>query len=254
MMEIKGEEISLSVDLERGSRITSLLWCGLEFVVQPRPSLMDWGWYAMVPWAGRVKNGLIKDKSGEQHSLPTNWEPPHAEHGFGFYSAWEKTSATSSRLQMPFPYEPAMAEQKIEVIDNSLRWTLEYTANGCEIPAWVGFHPWFARKLHRGNDAIVEFDAERMLVRGTDDIPTGEFSAPKPPPWNDAFIDVKKSPSILWPGAARVSISSNTPWWVVYTEDSEGVCIEPQSAPPDAANLHIVGAHSIEVSFTFLQA
>jgi len=35
----------------------------------------------------------------------------------------------------------------------------------------------------------------------------------------------------------RIDIESDAPWWVVYTEDSEGICIEPQSAPPDAANL-----------------
>ncbi|MSV91999.1 MAG: galactose mutarotase, partial [Actinobacteria bacterium] len=64
LLEIVGEEISLIVDLSLGSRVTSLKWHGLEFVVQPRPSLMDWGWYAMVPWAGRVKNGMINDKSG----------------------------------------------------------------------------------------------------------------------------------------------------------------------------------------------
>ena len=49
----------------------------------------------------------------------------------------------------------------------------------------------------------------------------------------------------------RVSIESDAPYWVVYNEDSEGVCIEPQTAPPDAANLGISGEHYLETLFVF---
>jgi len=254
LLEIIGDEISLIVDLEQGSRISSLTWRGLEFVVQPRPSLMDWGWYAMVPWAGRVKNGLIKDSSGREFTLPTNWEPPHAEHGYGFYSPWEKTSPTSSRFEMPSPYYPAVAQQRFELHENSLRWTLEYEANGCDIPAWLGFHPWFVRQLAIGDSAELEFEADRMLVKGSDVMPTGEYSPPKPPPWDDAFTDFKKLPSITWPGAAKVDLISQAPWWVIYTEDKAGICVEPQSAPPDAANLGITGNHHIELVLHFSQS
>jgi aldose 1-epimerase len=48
-----------------------------------------------------------------------------------------------------------------------------------------------------------------------------------------------------------VSIESDAPWWVVYTEDSEGICVEPQSAPPDAANLGIQGEEYLEALFVF---
>ena len=41
------------------------------------------------------------------------------------------------------------------------------------------------------------------------------------------------------------------PWWVVYTEDPDGICIEPQTAPPDAQNLGITGEHYIEALFVF---
>ena len=46
-------------------------------------------------------------------------------------------------------------------------------------------------------------------------------------------------------------MESDAPYWIVYTEDSDGVCIEPQTAPPDAANLGIDGEHYIEALFTF---
>ena len=254
MFSIANDSLTVAVDEKRGSRITSLIWGGLEFVVQERPSLMDWGWYVMVPWAGRIKDGVIKNLAGDDFYLPTNWEPPHAEHGFGFFSAWERTSSNSTRLLLPRPYAPAFAEQKFEIFGSTLRWTIEYTPNGCDIPAWVGFHPWFLRRLERGGDAELEFIAEKMLVRGLDALPTGEYSAPKPLPWDDAFTGVQGNPNIVWPGAARVVIESAAPWWVVYTENEVGICVEPQSAPPDAANLGISGAHQLEVVFTFTSA
>jgi aldose 1-epimerase len=48
-----------------------------------------------------------------------------------------------------------------------------------------------------------------------------------------------------------LDIESDAPTWIVYTEDTEGVCIEPQTAPPDAANLGIAGDHYLEALFTF---
>jgi aldose 1-epimerase len=50
-------------------------------------------------------------------------------------------------LHLPSPYGDATVEQKIEVLDDAIRWSLEYEPNGCDLPAWLGFHPWFARDL-----------------------------------------------------------------------------------------------------------
>jgi aldose 1-epimerase len=90
-----------------------------------------------------------------------------------------------------------------------------------------------------------------MLKRDAEGLPTGDFVPQPSEPWDDCFTDVTGVPSILWPGAARLTVESDSPWWVVYTEDPEGVCIEPQTAPPDAANLGITGDHYLEALFTF---
>lgn len=251
MLRLSSDELQVEIDVRHGSRISSLKWNGLEFVVQHRANLMDWGMYAMVPWAGRIRDGLITNSLGEVFRLPTIWDPPHAEHGLGFYSDWEVTSANTTSLKLPDPYTPAYAEQKFEVLGSCLHWSLDYYPNGCTLPAWVGFHPWFARSLDIGESAQVSIDASHMLVRGQDMMPTGDYSTPKSPPWDDAFTGVKGTPSIHWIGAAKVTISSVAPWWVVYTEDSKGVCVEPQTAPPDAANLEILGSHSLSVTFAF---
>jgi aldose 1-epimerase len=45
---------------------------------------------------------------------------------------------------------------------------LEYDDNGCDIPVWMGMHPWFARDLDRGGTAEIEFSAEKMLKRDSE--------------------------------------------------------------------------------------
>ena len=248
---ISNEEIAVEIDLEHGGRISSLKWQGFQFALPRRDDPMSWGWFGMVPWAGRIDRGLINDIDGTQYSLPTHWDPPHAEHGYGFHSAWSATSPKSWELLLPEPYAPAIAHQRIELEGNTLTWSLEYIAHGCTLPAWVGFHPWFPRSIDGKSEIKLLFSAEKMLIRGDDYLPTGEFTEVPDGPWDDAFTDVRAAPIIRWGDIAQIQISSSVPWWVVYTEDPLGICVEPQTAPPDAANLGIIGSHSIEAKFTF---
>ncbi len=212
---------------------------------------MTWGWFAMVPWAGRIDRGIIRDRSGREFLLPTHWDPPHAEHGYGFVSAWKSTGPNSSRLDMPPPYAPACAEQTIAVSGNILTWSLQYFPNGCTLPAWVGFHPWLPKKIADDRECDLIFAAEKMLLRGQNGIPTGDLVDTPAPPWDDTFFGVTKSPVIKWGDLAQIEISSTVPWWVVYNEDPLAICVEPQTAPPNAANLGIEGAHAISATFIF---
>lgn len=251
LQRIVGDQISVEVDLARGGRISSVKWKGLEFALAHRSDPMGWGWFAMVPWAGRIDKGAIRDDVGNEFLLPTQWDPPHAEHGYGFVSSWESTGPNSSRLEMPTPYAPSYAEQKIEVSGNTLTWSLDYFANGCTLPAWVGFHPWLPRRIGNGQESELIFSPGKMLLRGEDGIPTGDLVDIPPEPWDDAFFGVTKSPIIRWGTIAQLEISASVPWWVIYNEDPLAICVEPQTAPPDAANLRISGAHSVRAKFTF---
>lgn len=245
-----GDQISVEVDLIQGGRLRSVKWQDCEFALSYREDPLSWGWFAMVPWAGRIDRGLIRDATGSEFLLPTHWDPPHAEHGYGCVSSWESTGTNSSRLEIPTPYAPAYAEQRIDISGNSLTWRLDYFANGCTIPAWVGFHPWIPRRI-REIESELTFTGEKMLLRGKNGIPTGELVDIPALPWDDAFYGVRKSPVLRWGDAAQLEITSSVPWWVVYTEDPLAICIEPQTAPPDAANLGISGAHSMSATFTF---
>ena len=50
---------------------------------------------------------------------------------------------------------------------------------------------------------------------------------------------------------SRVTIESDSPYWTVYTEHEDGICVEPVTAPPDCQNLGIVGDSYIEMLVTF---
>ncbi len=251
MQHMDGAEISVSIDLDQGGRIASLQWRDLQFSVPFRGTPLSWGWYPMAPWAGRIRDGLIVDGAGEVHTLPTSWDPPNAIHGYGFVSSWEETGHGRARLELPAPYNGAVVNQTIEILDDAVRWILEYDANGCTLPAWLGMHPWFPRELSRGDEAELEFSAGKMLLRDEDGLPTGELVPMPKGPWDDCFTEIKGVPTIVWGGAARLTIESDAPWWTVYDEDTEGIAVEPQTAPPDAENLGIVGDHYLEALFTF---
>lgn len=220
-------------------------------MVPKREDPMSWGWFAMVPWAGRIKDGKIRDKAGIAYQLPTHWDPPHAEHGYGFHSEWRMSGENLFELDLPEPYAPGIVRQRFELKENRLIWSLEYIPNGCTLPAWVGFHPWLPRSIDDLPNIELNFKAEQMLIRGVDYIPTGEFTSVHPGNWDDAFTGLKDYPVITWGERARMRIESEVPWWVVYNEDPLGICVEPQTAPPDAANLEIQGEHKIEAIFTF---
>ena len=68
---------------------------------------------------------------------------------------------------------------------------------------------------------------------------------------DDAFTEVRGVPTVYWEDAISIKIESDAPYWVVYDQDPEGVCIEPQSAPPDAQNLGISSDYYLETLFLF---
>ena len=126
---------------------------------------------------------------------------------------------------------------------------LEVQAGDRPMPAIVGWHPWFRRVLRDaagaavGGPVIVDLDAGGMLRRGADGLPDGTVVRPIPPePWDDCFVDVAGAPGVHWPGALEVRIDSDARFWVVYTEREEGVCVEPQTGPPNGLN---TGEHAV---------
>lgn len=238
MVRLQSGPIGLEIDPADGGRIISCTWQNLQLVAERREGIDAWGWFAMAPWAGRVRDGVLATAQGDVQ-LPTSGRD--AMHGFAVRRPWDVEFADTKRCVMvaptPDPYRGGLMHQEIELGRLAIHWSITYIGGETPMPAWVGLHPWFRRRLSRGQLAQVHFTAGRMLDVDERGLPTGGSAEPVPGPYDHAFTSMQGSPSVHWPGALRLVVESISPWWVIFDKDPSLVSIEPQSSPPDAANL-----------------
>ncbi|MEU6080076.1 aldose 1-epimerase [Streptomyces sp. NPDC047108] len=236
-IRLEAGEAELTLLPAFGCRVGSLRVAGTELLRQGA----KYGAFPMVPWCGRVDHGRFRD-GAEVRQLPVN-SPPHAIHGTGRDTAWrtartDKTSAVCTYdLADPWPY-PGRVTQIVELAEDSVTLTLGVETIGDSFPAQAGWHPWFLRNLGDGSgDAQVSFTPEWQEERGDDHLPTGRRIPPRPSPWDDCFgmpdgVDV----TLTWPGRLELRVTSRAQWVVLYDEQAEAVCVEPQSGPPNGLN------------------
>lgn len=230
-------DAELTIDQENGCRISSLRVDGTELLRQgPK-----YGSFPMVPWCGRTANGRFRD-GATVHQLPLN-HPPHAIHGFGREAAWRPAHSTDTEavftydLADPWPY-PGRVTQVFGLGEDALTLTMGVETYGDSFPAQAGWHPWFNRSLVPGGaEAQLDFTAAWQEERGPDHIPSGHRVDPKPRPWDDCFgMPDGVEATLTWPGALELKITSRAEWVVVYDEEPEAICVEPQSGPPNGLN------------------
>jgi aldose 1-epimerase len=233
-------DAELTLEPGHGCRIASLKVAGTELLLQGE----RFGAFLMVPWAGRTENGVFRN-GGVTHELPID-APPHAIHGTVRHTAWQEaapaTDTTASYyvdLADPWPYRGRVTHT-VELAPHSVKLTLgvEAAADGDSFPAQAGWHPWWKRNLGQGGkDVELAFSAAWQEERGSNHLPTGNRIDPRPGPWDDCFgmpdgVDV----TLNWPGELRLQVESPAQWVVVYDEQPEAVCVEPQSGPPNGLN------------------
>ncbi|MET7289855.1 aldose 1-epimerase [Streptomyces sp. NPDC005573] len=218
-----------------GGRIGGLRIDGMELLRQGE----RYGCFPMVPWCGRIRDGRFLD-GGAVRQMPLN-SPPHAIHGTARNGAW-RTARTSKDeavltydLIEPWPH-PARVTQVVALAEDSLTLTMSVETYGDSFPAQIGWHPWFNRSLG-GEDARLDFTPAWQEERGSDHLPTGRRVDPRPGPWDDCFgmpdgVDV----TVTWPGQLELRVGSREEWVVVYDEQAEAVCVEPQTGPPNGLN------------------
>ncbi|GGP85951.1 MULTISPECIES: aldose epimerase [Streptomyces] len=243
----------VTVDQENGCRISSLRIDGTELLRQgPR-----YGAFPMVPWCGRMKDGRFHD-GATVHQMPLD-HPPHALHGFGRDARWRPAGATATEaaftydLVDPWP-TPGRVTQVVTLAEDSLTLTMGVETYGNSFPAQAGWHPWFLRNLG-GRDVEVSFDPAWQEERGADHLPTGKRIDRRPGPWDDCFgmpdgVDV----TLTWPGSLELRVTSRSEWVVLYDQEAEAVCVEPQSGPPNGINTAprlVTPVDPLEVSTTW---
>ncbi|NRQ50846.1 aldose 1-epimerase [Aeromicrobium stalagmiti] len=232
---LHNDRVRAEIDPTRGARLVSLVIDGFEVLAHAEdpsvdPDIAD-GCFPMVPWAGRVRDGLLRDGSGV-HQLPQT-DGPNALHGLGHVAAWQAVAEGDYRLGIGAPWPTSgTAALTYRLLDDGVSIELGWD-DGTDGPCSIGLHPWFARRLSAGEEAQLSLGATAMVERGPDGLPTGRLVDPTPGPWDDCFR-VEGSPVLTWPGALELTLSAATPWWVVYDQPAGTICVEPQTAPPDA--------------------
>jgi aldose 1-epimerase len=231
-------DAALTIDLAAGGRFSSLVVGGHELLVTEGVGPIEWGCFPMAPFAGRIRDGRFTFRERD-YQLETNL-PPNAIHGTVFMRPWDVTARTVDRAELATELGPGWplrgrVTQTVILRPDGLEASLELEADEA-MPAWLGWHPWFRRET-AGVTAELDFAAERMYARDEDGLPTGELIAPTPRPWDDAFVDVRSPIRLTWPGVLSLELTATADVWVAYDERPYAICVEPQTAPPDAVNL-----------------
>ena len=238
VLETNGARIA--IDLAAGGRLASFVVDGRELLVTDDPNPFRWGSYVMAPFAGRLRDGRF-DFDGRTWQMPRNMAP-HAIHGTVYDRPWcETEDGLEVELGPTWPFRGRLAH-RVDLRPGMCTFRLELHADE-PMPASLGWHPWFARRpvavmpdAPPTGELELEFEPGAMYERAADGIPSGRLVAPGPPPWDDCFADVRRPPLLRWPGFLELTIESAAPAWVVYDEPEEAICVEPETAAPDALN------------------
>lgn len=234
------------IDLEHGGRLSSLVVDGRELLVTEGFGPIAWGSFPMAPFAGRVRDGCFSFRGG-RHQLAIAM-PPHAIHGTVVDRPWhrldDRTIATELGPGWPFA---GRAIQRFDLQQGRFDFRLEVHADE-PMPASIGWHPWFLRQPHAVIAGVdpgapmppleLDLEAGSMYRRDAEGMTTADRIAPVPGPWDDCFTDLRRPPVLRWPAFLELTIESDCRDWVVYTVPTDALCVEPQSAPPDALNMH----------------
>jgi len=218
---------------EFGARIGSLMIEDQEIFMTggATDDPLSWGCYPMVPYAGRVRDAILKF-AGEQFPLRKSL-PPHSLHGTVFDRPWNviKNSPTEVVLEIDLGAEWPFAgtvQHHIQLTDTKLEMQLEVHAIDA-MPIQVGWHPWFVKP----DAASLHFDA--MLQRDSAGIATTQKVPQPATPVDDCFVNPEE-PLTITIGNLRVTLSSDCSHWVVYDIPLHATCVEPQSGPPNGVN------------------
>ncbi len=238
-LSLSADGCSATVDLVAGGRLASLNVGGHELLRTTDAGLYGWGSFPMAPYAGRIRDASFTFE-GERYALPVV-DPPHAMHGTTYDRPWQLVGPDSiaTDLGPGWPFRGRVT-QRFELAPDHLRCRMELHADE-PMPASIGWHPWFVRRLEgapAGSDLELGFDAGAMYRRDAAGIATAELVPPPAGPWDDCFTDLRQSPTLRWPGILGLTIESDCPAWVVFTFPEDALCVEPQTAPPDALNVH----------------
>lgn len=223
----------VEVDAVHGGRAVSWQVCGHEVLTGIGAHPTSYGMYPMAPWAGRIRGNRYAG-----HLMPVNMEP-WAIHGVFFERPWHLVQYEPNRLDLRCTAEVAGI-----AMECTSRWTLDGAAlntelsvrSDLEVPVILGWHPWF-RRVVDGQSARWSLHDATLFARDEGYLPS-QRQIPLVDctgPFDDVFHVPSCRARIDW-GAVALHITNSDPWFVVYDEPEDALCVEPQSDRPDATS------------------
>jgi galactose mutarotase-like enzyme len=260
VLELSAGEVSASIDEAHGGRLASLRIGGRELLVGPSgpdDSSITWGCYLMAPWPGRLADGRLRWGSRTIQLRRTHGR--HAIHGLVSCVPWsvDAVDRTSAELSVSLDRDGwpfgGTVRQRMHLEPNRLALEAEVHADA-PMPAALGWHPWFQR---RGNpwvrvdgDAVLE--VRRMIPTGRVlpaerrlDLRAGPFLGRRR--LDHAYVGVRPPLELAWPD---LTLRLETDPWlstVVVFTPRHAVCVEPQTAWPNALGSGADGAGSADI-------
>jgi aldose 1-epimerase len=242
---------SAQIDLDAGGRLASLNISGLELLEQRTADNHPFGWgsYPMVPYAGRIRRGKFSF-DGVNYELPITLGN-HAIHGTSHSTTWDLLAGADDwaligtkigdETSSYWPF-PATVTHLMSLSTSGLTQVLTVNPTERAMPLSFGWHPWFRRRLERGQPLELHADMShaQRFARDDDYVSTMNLVDPGPRPWDDCFMDVG-SVVLRWPGAIEVEMFHDAPCVVLY-DPPHAICAEPQSGPNDAFNIDPEGS------------
>ena len=262
MLTLNAGAATAAIDPAAGGRLASLVVRGRELLVGPRGNEdrpLRWGCYLMAPWPGRLENGRF-EWQGRTIQLPRTYGR-HAIHGLVWNRACavEQVSDSTATLTCQLPPEWPMGglvRQAFELTPDGLRLTASVTA-GDAMPAALGWHPWFDRS---GDPVSLRLDAPAVLqtrrmiptgpvvpASGTRDLRAGPILGNRR--LDHAYIGATSPATIEWPDVRLTLAFHPAPATVVVYTPRGAVCVEPQTAQPNALALPATVARAAGVRF-----
>jgi aldose 1-epimerase len=262
----------VAVDPDAGGRLSSLVIAGRErLVTRPNPAAplpsISWGSFPMIPWVGRMADGRLDWRRTSVRLQPNLGA--HAIHGVVFELRWRVVARDERSVELacdlaeggwPFGGE---ARQVIRLAPDALELGISVRAARA-MPVAVGWHPWFRRDP--GEPVSVVVPADRVLETSDDLIPTGRTVAVRGPTdlrapadigdrWLDhAYVGVEGPCVVRWPDL-ELAIEAAPLGSVLVHATPTAICVEPQTAWPDAIRLSGAGAATgiveLEAGMTF---
>jgi galactose mutarotase-like enzyme len=235
---------AVTIDPSAGARLSDWRIGDLDLLAHYSDAPVNWGMYPMAPWAGRLRDNTVVHPDATV-TLPVSHDV-WALHGTVLsapgaveqvqHGAHEAVARLSFDDHGDWPW-PIRVVVEYRLTADVLTTVIEVQAERTS-PAVVGWHPWFRRRLARGEPARWSLAAQAKAERGPDALPTGALVPydPDSGPFDDAFLVPEGRASIAWPGALVIDIDWDGPWCVVFDELAPALCVEPQSGPPNGVN------------------